>query len=239
MTWWWHWSNGGFYSKQTTFVVGRNVKCLNSSAPDEFSKEKPARCLESTRISLTIMLLVCVRIFSPRVCELMRMVQSKQVCACTPQWRVHCTSLCANASLWLWMNNSESWHSWVEPLLFMVGIGTNRWLLLILRTSRHSHPPRNQAVFNTFMSVSILYPVSSPPLCISHTPLFLCPCSPDLCPLHLWASLSLPRCLCIFCISFYISPCLCLSVSCCFYRSVPINSSAVNFLGTRCLLLKC
>lgn len=46
----------------------------------------------------------------------------------------------------------------------MVGIGTDRWLLLILRTCRHSPLPTTQAVFSTIMLVSIPHPLTSTPL---------------------------------------------------------------------------
>lgn len=85
-------------------------------------------------------------------------------------------TLFTNASLWLWINNSESWHSWVEPLLFMVGSGIDRWLFLILRSSRDSPPPWNQGVFITFMSVSFLqlYP---PLICVPKASCMACACS--------------------------------------------------------------
>lgn len=107
---------------------------------------------------------MCTHTFSLPMCERTHVVQSKQANVPAPR-SGECPTLCANASLWLWINNSECWHSRVEPLLlFMVGIGTDRWLVLILRTRRHTAPPRNHAIFNTFMSVSILHPLSSPPL---------------------------------------------------------------------------
>lgn len=55
----------------------------------------------------------------------------------------HCLAQGSNASQWLWINNSECWHSWMEPLLFMAATGTNsRWLSHI----------RNQAVLNTVLA---------------------------------------------------------------------------------------
>lgn len=211
--------------------------------PEEFSKEKTYR--ESTIISPPVSVWICVQESACAkymhiycmcahthfhflcVCEGTHVVQSKQANVPVPH-SGECPTLCANASLWLWINNSECWHSWVEPLLFMVGIGTDRWLLLILRTSRHSPPPRNQAVFNTFMSVSILCPLSSTPLYSALlTPLLLCPCSPDLCPLHLWASLSLPLSL----YRLYLSPVsLCCAVS--ISRSHYEFLIQIRFLGT-------
>lgn len=63
-------------------------------------------------------------------------------------------AVCTNGSLWLRVNNSMSCHIFVEPSLFMVGIGTNRRPLLIFRSSRYkvraestfmSHYPRSSA----------------------------------------------------------------------------------------------
>lgn len=71
----------------------------------------------------------------PSCLKALHVVRSKQANLPAPHSGEYPT-LWANASLWSWINNSESWHSWVEPLLFMVGIGSDRWLLLILRTSR-------------------------------------------------------------------------------------------------------
>lgn len=110
-------------------------------------------------------------------------VQSTLAYACAP-YSAECPTLCANASLWLQINNSGSWHSWVELLLFMVGIGTDRWLLLILRSCK-----KKPAVLDAFMFVSTLHP---PCPLLYHPWLLLlrsCPCSCRLCPLHLWASL--------------------------------------------------
>lgn len=55
----------------------------------------------------------------------------------------HCLTQGSNASQWLWINNSECWHSWMEPLLFMAATGTNsRWLSHIW----------NQAVLSTVLA---------------------------------------------------------------------------------------
>lgn len=103
-------------------------------------------------------------------------------CSPAPHGGEHLT-LWANASLGLWMNNSECWHSWAEPLLFMVGIGTDRWLLLILRTSRQCSAQR-RAVFSTFMSVCDLHLNHLLPSTALHSSKF----SSHLCPLPLRAS---------------------------------------------------
>lgn len=128
------------------------------------------------------------------------------------------------------INNSECWHSWVEPRLFMVGIGTDRWLLLILRSSTHSPPPRNQAGINIRMSLSSV--VYNPLLQNMHpTPPLPCPCSPDLCPLHLWESscLSLSLSLCI--VSLSISPYVSLSL---LTLSADMQNVPENFRGLKC-----
>lgn len=138
-----------------------------------------------------------------------------------------CRTLSANASLWLWINYSEHWHHWVELLLFMVGIGTDRWLLLILRTCRHSPPPRKQAVFRTIMLVSIPHPLTSTPLLSTHlmfsnhsfyaSVLLISICEHLFFPLY---HLHLP---------FFISACLCLPVLCS-VSLFPIQSSGKGWL---------
>lgn len=116
----------------------------------------------------------------------MHVVQSKQANVPVPH-SAECPTLSTNASLWLWINNSECWQSWVEPLLFIVGTGTGRWLLSILRTSRDRPPPKKQAVpsvsqpsilnhlhplhsNSSFHMPLLSWSLSSPSVCITFPP---------------------------------------------------------------------
>lgn len=171
---------------------------------------------------------ICMHTKSYFLCESARMwlSLSRQLCPHPAEWSApHCAlmQVCGCE-----INNSECWHSWVEPRLFMVGIGTDRWLLLILRSSTHSLPPRNQAVINIRMSLSSV--IYNPLLQHMHpTPPLPCPCSPDLCPLHLWASSCLSLSLCI--VSLSISPHVSLSL---LTLSADMQNVPENFRGLKC-----
>lgn len=109
MLWYLHGSNSNDYPKWTK-TKKHHFLCHSS-----FLKKNLLEASERTLISLVVSV-VNMHVHTHTVCASL----NRQMCPYP--------IVCANASLWLWINNSEYWHSRVEPLLFMVGDGTNRWL---------------------------------------------------------------------------------------------------------------
>lgn len=107
----------------------------------------------------------------------------------------------ANASLWLWINNSACWHRWVEPLLFMVGIRIDRWLLVILRSTDacFCQVARQSSTLSSFS-----------PAFSTHQPSMLLTCRPCrvlACPISVLSICENPSLsFCVICLSLYALP---------------------------------
>jgi len=117
--------------------------------------------------------------------EWMRLGLSRPPCRCpAAKSAPHCVLM----QVWSQINNSERWHSWVESPLFMAGIGTDTWLLLILSSGRHRNhfhvrlsPPSRTPLCSTPLYSSIATPFLSLSLSLSlslyHLPVLPLPMS--------------------------------------------------------------